>query len=178
MLNLNINTELKQENDLNLDIDSDEDLTTKVLHVSKISKILEKGKLVRFKVIVATGDNKEFIGLGIGKDPNFSVARQKAINSSYKNLIFVNHFKLNDQNILPLQFKLRLKKNIIYFSPRKSQTGIRASKLIYVLLKLAGFNHVSAKRIGPKNILNNIYIFFSFIRELNTLKLKNKIQLF
>lgn len=175
IVKLNANFELEQNNILDLDID--DGLISKVLHVTRISKILEKGKLVRFKVVVATGDNKELIGLGIGKDPNLNVARQKAINSSYKNLRFVNHFKIKGLNILPIQFKLRLKKNIVYFNPNNSQTGIRASKLLYVLLKLAGFDNVSAKRVGPKNVLNNIYIFFSFINKLNKLKSKNKLKI-
>lgn len=171
-LQKNIDSELNK----NLDSDLDTELVTKVLHITKISKILEKGKLVRFKVVVATGDNKEVIGLGIGKDPNFNIARQKAINSSYKNLIFVNHFKLEKLNILPLGLRLKLKKNIVYFNPNKSRSGVKASKLLYVLLKLAGFDHIMAKRIGPKNVLNNIYIFFSFLKKLNELKQKNRIR--
>lgn len=171
--------EIKKSADSKLEneLDIESELTTKVLHITKISKILEKGKLVRFKVVVATGDSKEVIGLGIGKDPNFNVARQKAVNSSYKNLIFVNHFKLNNVNILPLGIRLKLKKNIVYFNTNKIKTGIKASKLLYVLLKLAGFDHITAKRIGPKNVLNNIYIFFSFLKKLNELKLKNKITI-
>lgn len=168
-------TELEIEKKIDEDLEAE--LVTKVLHITKISKILEKGKLVRFKVVVATGDNKEIIGLGIGKDPNFNIARQKAINSSYKNLIFVNHFKLNNFNILPLGLRLKLKKNIVYFNPNRAKTGIKASKLLYVLLKLSGFDNVTAKRIGSKNVLNNIYIFFSFLNKLNELKLKNKIHI-
>jgi len=146
-------------------------LKSEILHISKVTKILEKGKVIRFKVIVVTGNSKNLIGLGIGKDVNLAVARKKAIESSYKNLIFIKHYFLsNDERTIPFNFLIKMKKTLILFKPNVKRTGIRASKLFFVLAKLAGFDQLLVKRIKSKNVINNIYSFFDFLNKLNQTK--------
>jgi small subunit ribosomal protein S5 len=150
---------------------SKKNLKSEILYISKVTKILEKGKVIRFKVIVVTGNLKNLIGLGIGKDISLAIARKKAIESSYKNLIFVNHFfGNNEEKTIPNDFLVKIKKTLILFKPNAKKTGVRASKLFFVLAKLAGFNQLLVKRIKSKNVVNNIYSFFEFINRLNQLK--------
>lgn len=146
-------------------------LKSEILHISKVTKILEKGKVIRFKVVVATGNSKNLIGLGIGKDVNLAIARKKAIESSYKNLVFIKHyFSDNEERVIPCSFLIKMKKTLILFKPNMKRTGIRASKLFFVLAKLAGFDHLLIKRVKSKNVINNIYSFFEFINKLNQVK--------
>jgi len=145
-------------------------LKSEILHITRITKILEKGKVIRFKVIVASGDSRNVIGLGIGKDVNLATAKKKAIESSYKNLITIKHFfDCNKEKTVPHGFLIKLKKSLILFKPNVRRTGIRAGKLFYVLAKLAGFNQLLVKKIKSKNIVNNIYIFFEFLKKLNSI---------
>lgn len=146
-------------------------LKSEILYISKVTKILEKGKVIRFKVVVATGNSKNLIGLGIGKDVNLAIARKKAIESSYKNLVFIKHyFSDNEERVIPFSFLIKMKKTLILFKPNIKRTGIRASKLFFVLAKLAGFDHLLIKRVKSKNVINNIYSFFEFINKLNQVK--------
>lgn len=142
-------------------------LKSEILFIGKVAKIVEKGKIVRFKVIVATGNYKNIIGLGIGKDANFHIAKQKAIEDSYKNLIIVKHFVREGIKTIPRKFLIKLKKTKIIFKPNDKKTGLRASKLLFVLAKLAGFNQLLVKCITSRNTLNSIYAFFEFLSELN-----------
>lgn len=147
-------------------------LKSEILHISKVTKILEKGKVIRFKVVVATGNSKNLIGLGIGKDINLAIARKKAIESSYKNLVFVKHyFTENEEKTIPVNILIKMKKTLILFKPNSKKTGIRASKLFFVLAKLSGFDHLLVKRIKSKNVMNNIYAFFDFIYRIKETKI-------
>lgn len=146
-------------------------LKTEILHIGRVTKILEKGKVIRFKVIVASGNFKNIIGLGIGKDINFHVAKKKAIEDSYKNLTLVRHFITIDKfKTIPFNLLIKLKKTKVLFKQNPIKTGIRASKLFFVLSKLAGFDQLLVKQIMSRNIINNIYAFFKFIDNLNDLK--------
>lgn len=154
-------------------------LKTEILHISKVTKILEKGKVIRFKVIVASGNYRNLIGLGVGKDINLSIAKKKALESSYKNLVFVNHyFGHNKEKTIPHSFLIKIKKTLVLFKPNQKKTGIRAGKLFFVLAKLAGFNHLLVKIIKSRNVMNNIYSFFEFIEQLNKsqIKIRNNVS--
>src|SRR5690554_1763420 len=83
---------------------------TEILSINKVTKILEKGKVIRFKVVVCTGNGINLIGLGVGKDVNFHVAKQKAINSSYKKLIYIKHSYLSRLNDLDQNILIKVKK--------------------------------------------------------------------
>lgn len=148
-------------------MDFQDNLKTEIINISKVTKILEKGKVIRFKVVVISGNYKNVIGLGVGKDLNFHTAKKKAIESSYKNLIYVNHYKRNNVNCLPSVFIIKFKKNKVYFKPNDYNTGIRSSKLFFILLNMAGFSQVLVKRLGSKNLMNNIYSFFLFLKKFN-----------
>jgi len=148
-------------------------IITEILHIKKTTKILKKGKLLRFKILVVSGNSKNMIGLGIGKDISFDKAKKKAIVASYKNLKFVNHFYINKKATIPYSFNVKVKKSKILFKPNKNQTGIRSSKLFFVLANLAGFDNLLIKQIKSKNFLNNVYAFFNFLNILNTLTKKN-----
>src|SRR5690606_31530080 len=63
---------------------------SEILKIQKITKIEKKGKIIRFKIFVVTGNKKNTIGFGIGKDITFDGAFKKAINNSYKKLFIIN----------------------------------------------------------------------------------------
>lgn len=148
-------------------------LKTEIIYITKITKILKKGKKLRFKILVITGNYKNIIGFGIGKDIKFENARKKAIENSYKNLIYIKHFKINNKNTVPFSILLKLKKNSLISKPNYYNTGVRSNKLFYVLSKMSGFNNLLIKKQGPKNIINNTMLFFNFLNYLNTLNKNN-----
>jgi len=147
---------------------------SEILKITKTSKVLKGGKLIRFRIFLVTGNKKNKIGFGIGKDSNFENAYKKAIKNSYLNIFKISKFNtFKFYKTLPKLIKVKVKKTIIIFKPKYKNTGIHANALIYTILKLAGVKHASVKLIGSKNSLNSIY---AVIKALKTLSIEKKIK--
>lgn len=144
-----------------------EKFKSEILKITKTSKVLKGGKLIRFRIFLITGNGKNKIGFGLGKDLNFENAYKKAINNSYSNLFKINKFKnMHYYKTLPKIIIVKVKKTKIIFKPKYKNTGIHANALIYTILNRAGIKHASVKVIGSKNSLNTIYAVFKVLKTL------------
>ena len=154
------------------------DFTTEILNVTKTTKVVKEGKLIKFKVLVVTGNFIDRIGLGIGKHEKLEEAMNKAVNSSYKNIFKIADLLLfNKTKTIPFLIKSSIKKTMLIAKPVFEDRGIRANYLSYLILKLAGVESISVKLIGSNNSLNIIYATFDLLKNLKSNEyFKNKIS--
>src|SRR3989338_11173549 len=119
----------------------------KVLLIKRVSKKTSGGNYVTFSALVAVGDRKGKVGIGIGRGLEVPPAIQKAITYAKKHLINVPVFK----NTLPHEIKLKYKAALILLKPAPQGTGLKVGSVTRVLLDLAGVSNASGKIIGSRN---------------------------
>ena len=61
----------------------------KIVQVKRVTKVTTGGKKMTFRAIVIIGDNKQKVGVGIGRAEDVNLAIDKAILNGKKNLITV-----------------------------------------------------------------------------------------
>ena len=74
-------------------ISADIELKDRLVGVQRVVKVTKGGRAFGFSAIVVVGDEKNTVGIGLGKSKDVSVAIQKAIDSAKKNLVRVPIYK-------------------------------------------------------------------------------------
>jgi small subunit ribosomal protein S5 len=124
----------------------------KVVQVSRVTKVVKGGKKMTFRAIVIVGDNKQKVGVGIGRAEDVNLAIEKAVLNGKKNIIEV-----------PLTLIASIP-HVIYASygachimlrPASLGTGVIAGGSVRTVLELAGIKNILAKQFGSNNLLNN-----------------------
>ena len=139
-----------------------EKLDEKVLLIKRVSKKIPGGNYVTFTALVAVGDHKGRVGIGVGRGLEVPPAIQKAIKHAKKRMITVPIFK----NTIPHQIKLKYKAAFLFLKPAPEGSGLKVGSVARVLLDLAGVYNASGKIIGSRNQLVNTYAIMEALSKL------------
>ena len=140
----------------------------KVLIIKRVSKKTSGGNYVTFSALVAVGDKKGKVGIGLGRGIEVPPAIQKAISHAKKQMINIPIFK----NSLPHEIKLKYKAALILLKPAPEGSGLKVGSVARVILDLAGINNASGKIIGSRNQIVNTYAVMEALKKLKVKNLK------
>ncbi len=124
----------------------------KIVQIKRVTKVTTGGKKMTFRAIVIIGDNKQKVGVGIGRAEDVNLAIDKAVLHGKKNLITV---PLTVKSSLPHVIKASYGASKIMLRPAAIGTGVIAGGSVKTVLELAGIKNVLAKQFGSNSILNN-----------------------
>lgn len=125
----------------------------KVLLIRRVSKKIPGGNYVTFSALVAVGDKKGKVGIGLGRAQEVPPAIQKAISYAKKHLINV---PIKNKTI-PHEVRLKYKASRLLLKPAPEGTGLKVGSVTRVLLDLAGVENASGKIIRSRNHVVNTY---------------------
>lgn len=129
------------------DIVASLDLKERIVNVARVAKVVRGGRRFSFSALVAVGDEKGFVGIGLGKANEVPEAIQKATEQAKKNLIRV---PLAGSSI-PHDVVGTFGAAELLLKPASEGTGVIAGGATRVLLELAGVRDVLAKSLGTNN---------------------------
>lgn len=148
--------------DRNHEINQSEKMEERILLIRRVSKKTPGGNYVTFSALVAVGDGKGKVGIGLGRGLEVPPAIQKAITQAKKNLVEVPIFKSS----LPHSILLKYKAAKILLKPAPEGTGLKVGGVARVILDLAGVYNASGKVIGSRNQVVNTYAVIEAIKRL------------
>ncbi len=140
----------------------------RVLLVRRVSKKIPGGNYITFSALVAVGDKKGKVGIGIGRSLEVPPAIQKAINYAKKHMIEVPIVN----KTLPHEVQVKFKAAKILLKPAPEGTGLKVGSVARVLLDLAGVENASGKIIKSRNQIANTY---AVMKALEVLAKRNKV---
>ena len=124
----------------------------KVVQIKRVTKVVKGGKKMTFRAVVIIGDEKQKVGVGIGRAEDVNLAIDKAILHGKKNLIRV---PMTLTSSIPHVIKASYGACHIMLRPASSGTGVIAGGSVRTVLELAGVKNILAKQFGSNNMLNN-----------------------
>lgn len=137
-------------------------LEEKILLIRRVTKKITGGNYVTFSALVAVGDRKGKVGIGLGRGMEVPPAIHKAIAHARKHLITVPIYN----HTLPHSIKFEYKAALLLLKPAPEGTGLKVGSVARVLLDLAGVYNASGKIIGTRNQVVNTYAVYEALKRL------------
>jgi small subunit ribosomal protein S5 len=132
----------------------DLNIKDKVIHISRVAKVVKGGRRFGFSALVVAGDpDANFVGIGLGKAKEVPEAIRKGTEQAKKNLIRVKVHK----NSIPHEQYGKSGAGYVFMKPAPEGTGIIAGGAMRAIFELSGVRNVYAKSIGssnPHNVAN------------------------
>jgi small subunit ribosomal protein S5 len=126
------------------------DLQEQVIRTNKVQKTHKGGRTLSWNVLVAVGDRKGHVGVGLGKAAGIPDAIRKAIEDAKKQIIEVPLVGTT----IPHEVEMPYGAALVRLKPASPGTGVVAGGAIRPVLELAGIRDVLAKSLGSRNPIN------------------------
>ena len=119
-----------------------------VLQIDRVTRVVKGGRRLRFRCLVAIGDRKGRVGIGIGKATEVVNGIKKAVAKAKNSLITV---VINKNDSIPHPVQVKYKSAKMFIMPAAPGTGVIAGGALRKILSLAGVKNVLSKNHGSTN---------------------------
>lgn len=124
-----------------------------VVSINRISKKTKGGNQIRFSALVVVGDRKGKVGVGLSKATDVRGAITKAFAGAKRKMVSI---PLRGTTV-PYSVREKFSAAEILIRPAPPGSGIIAGGPARVVLEAAGVKDASAKILGTKNKISNVY---------------------
>ena len=134
---------------------------TVTINIDRVSRTVKGGRRMRFKALVAIGNHKNKIGIGIAKGGDVTSAVQKATTKAKKNMI---EFNMDGETICH-EVETRATGADVLLKPAAPGTGIIAGGVVRSIIGLTGIKNLISKSLGSTNKVNIAYAVIEGLRQ-------------
>lgn len=128
--------------------------------IDRVSRTVAGGRRMRFKALVAIGNKKNKVGVGVAKGNDVTAAVQKATAKAKKNMIT---FNLDGETICH-EVETKITGADVLMKPAAPGTGIIAGGVVRSIVGLTGVKNLISKSLGSTNKVNIAYAVIEGLR--------------
>ena len=144
--------------------DEQNGLSSKLIGVNRITKVVAGGRTLRFNAVVVMGNKKGMVAVGSGKAREVAEAIKKAESDAKKNF---KNVPISNATI-PHRMVGKFGTTRVLLLPAKGGSGIIAGGAVKAVLELAGYEDVTAKCYGSTNSMNVVKATMAAITKMRT----------
>lgn len=121
--------------------------------VDRVSRTVAGGRRMRFKALVAIGNHKNKVGIGVAKGNDVTTAVAKATAKAKKTMITFNM----DGETICHETRTKVTGADVLMKPAAPGTGIIAGGTVRSIMGLTGVKNLISKSLGSTNKVNIAY---------------------
>lgn len=133
-----------------------------VISIDRVARVVKGGRRFRFRALVAVGDGKSKVGVGVSKGADVQAAITKAIAVAKKSLIKIPI----KQGTIPHGVTVRFRGAVVMLKPATPGTGVIAGGVVRSVLDVSGIANILSKSLGSSNKINNAYATIKALESL------------
>lgn len=123
----------------------------KVIYINRVSNVVKGGRKFSFSALVAVGNRKGLVGIGMGKAKEVPDAIKKAVEAATKN---IKKISIVDNRTIPHDAIGVAGASRVLLKPATKGTGIIAGGPVRDILELAGVHDILSKSLGSNTKVN------------------------